>query len=111
MEVLPIRNDIPSYDFTIEFESFNYLFEFRFNTRMGRWIMNINDENENPIWVGIPVLVDQDLTTFTFEGLPPGALICIDDTGEQRQPNKELFSTGLKLFYASQAEVEAIVGS
>lgn len=108
MDVFPIRNDIPAYDFTIEFESETYLFEFRYNTRMSRWIMNINDENENPIWLGIPVLVDQDLTVFEFEGLPPGMIFTTDDTGEQRQPDKELFSTGLKLFYASQAEVEAV---
>lgn len=108
MQILPVRNDIPAYNFTIELDSSTYFFEFRFNSRMDRWIMDINDENEEPVFVGIPVLVNQQLNKFDFPGIPPGSLFSMDDTGQQRQPNKELFSTGLKLFYLTLEETEEI---
>lgn len=106
---MPVRNDLPDYQFKQELEGTVYTFNFRYNERFACWIMDISDEtNENPIILGTPVQTDVDiLSRFIFSELPPGQFICIDETGEQRNPDRDNFGIEVKLFYVESTEFEA----
>ena len=58
---MPVRSDIPSFQFRIELETTVYTLRFKWNTRMERWIMDIADEENNDLLNGIPVQASVDL--------------------------------------------------
>lgn len=98
---IPVRNDAAFYRFQITLEAAVYLLEFRFNTRLDRWLMNILSEAEEPILMGIPVLTNLPLTSsFEVPGKPPGTFFCIDETGQNRNPDRESFGVDIKLLYS-----------
>ena len=103
---LPVRSDLPAYTFKQELEGSVYTFGFRFNERFGVWIMDISDEVGSPIILGTPVYTDVNiLGRFPYESLPPGFFVCIDQTGEQRNPSRDDFGNEIKLLYLESSEL------
>jgi hypothetical protein len=102
---MPIRADLPAYTFQLALEGTLYNFEFRYNERMERWLMDINDENQSPLLKGIPVQTDFNLIErFKDDRLPPGEFFAIDESGEGKQPSREDFGNDVKLFYIESDE-------
>lgn len=101
---MPVRSDIPAYKFQIDLEGTLYTFTFRYNSRMSRWIMDIADENETTILLGVPVLTEFSLIErFKDDRLPPGAFLALDESGNQKQPAREDLGNDVKLFYIESA--------
>ena len=101
---LPVRSDFPSYTFQIDLEEVSFIFKFRFNERMQRWIMDINDADENPILSGVPVLTAIPLTDeYVVDGLPPGRFIAINQTGTNANPLRDDLGNDVKLLYEESA--------
>ena len=106
---IPITNEDPNYRFQLELEERLYFFEFRYNTRMERWIMDLEDENKITLVAGIPVLINQNLLgQYTDDRLPPGIFIALDESGEDKQPERQSFGNDIKLTYTTSDEVAAI---
>lgn len=102
---LAVRSDIPSYGFRQELEGFIYNLSFRYNNRMGQWVMDIADASDRPIIVGIPVLTNVDLTNrFKYLKIPQGDFMCIDETGKGRNPDSYLLGGEVKLIYVDSTE-------
>lgn len=97
---IPIRSDIPSYQFQITLEGVVYTMRFYFNTRLDRWIMDVSNVDGELIVAGIPLLVNLPLLDrFRDERLPPGRFILIDETGENRNPSRDSMGDDYKLLY------------
>jgi len=97
---LPVRSDIPQYQFRIDLEGTVYTLRFKWNTRMERWIMDIADEQDNDLLNGIPVHSSVDLKQrFRQTTLPPGLFLAFDETGAVRNPDRDTFGNEVKLFY------------
>jgi hypothetical protein len=97
---IPVRNDAAAYRFQLPLEGRIYFFAFRFNTRMGRWIMDIENEAQEALILGIPILAGSSLLDgYTSTGLPPGAFVAIDEANKGRHPDRENFGIDLKLYY------------
>lgn len=98
--LMPIRSDLPSYEFQIDLEGSLYTFRFKFNRRMERWSMDIADENGVALLVGIPLHIDLDLIRrFKNTGLPPGNFYLVDESGEGKPATRETMGGDHKLFY------------
>lgn len=98
--LMPIRSDLPSYEFQLDLEGSLYTFRFRFNRRMERWIMDVLDENDLPLILGTPLHIDWDLLRrFQNEGLPPGNFYLVDESGEGKPATRETMGGDHKLFY------------
>lgn len=105
---MPVRNDIAAYSFKIELDLVIYTLSFRYNKRMSSWIMDIADEQESPILMGIPVQTNVALINrFIDEQLPPGQFLCLDETGDQRSPDRDNFGLDIKLLYLDRSELQA----
>lgn len=81
MSVLEIDVDstLTYYDELTQLESLEYLLEFVWSTRESSWYLNIYDQDENSLAVGIKLLLNVDLLRrFPDPRLPPGKLICVD---------------------------------
>lgn len=97
---LPARNDLPYYKFKITLSNVIFSLDFKYNTRMSRWIMNINDASENQILSGIPVLINRNLTAqYSTLSIPAGTIFANDDTGQDTQPTQFSFGTDHTLLY------------
>ena len=97
---IPVRADLPSYEFRIDLDGSSYTFVFRFNERMGRWIMDIKTENNEPVLLGSPVLIGSDfLTRFQSDLLPPGELFSINLKDNFVDSDREAFGNDVIILY------------
>lgn len=97
---VPLGNALPWYTFRITFSSAIYTMEVRYNTRMNRWVVNINDPSNNPILEGIVLLIERNLTgQYPTLALPPGIFFVSDDTGQGTEPTQFSFGTDHTCWY------------
>jgi hypothetical protein len=67
---------------------------------MDRWIMDVANENEEPLLLGIPILTQQNLIErFKDDRLPPGEFFALDESGTGKQPGRDDLGNDIKLFY------------
>jgi hypothetical protein len=98
---IPARNDLPFYKFRISLSSTVYSFSFRYNGRMQRWMLDINDASGNQILSGIPVLILRNLVSqYRTLAVPVGLLFATDDTGTDTQPTVYSFGLTNSFWYA-----------
>lgn len=102
---LPIRNDLPAYDFSIDLDGVNYTLSFRYNSRMSLWIMDIKDSEQNNLKMGIPIQTEVDLiSTLKKEGFPDGTFLAIHETGLKIDADREAFGNTIDLYYEEASE-------
>lgn len=91
---IPARNDLPYYKFRISLSGTVFTLSFRFNGRMNRWMLDVNDASGNQILSGIPLLILRSLfAQYRTLNLPEGLTFVTDDTGTDTQAT--LYSFGL----------------
>lgn len=97
---VPARNDLPWYKFKITLSSTIYTLHFRYNTRMQRWMLDVNDPSDNQIISGLPILIQRDVIgQYATFALPPGIIFATDDTNQDTQPTQFSFGTDHTLWY------------
>ena len=102
---IPVRSDVPAFRFQLPLEGRIYFFEFRFNTRMGRWLMDIENEAQLALILGIPIFAGVSvLDGYTSDTLPPGVFVAVDMAGKNRDPDRENFGGDLKLYYRESVD-------
>jgi len=63
IDIIPLQNDIYNYQFNILLQDTRYIFRIFFNERIEKWILDIKDNNNDPILMGIPLLTGAALTS------------------------------------------------
>jgi hypothetical protein len=97
---IPVRDDLPSYNFQITLEGIVFTLHFRFNVRDDRWYMDVNDVDDEPIVTGVKLLYGLPLLDrYKNERLPLGRFIILDETGEERNPTRDGLGVDFKLLY------------
>jgi len=97
---VPLRNDLFWYHFITTFSGVKYTVHIRYNTRMNRYMMDLNDASDNPILSGIPVLIQRNLTgQYSTLSIPAGTFVATDDTGNENQPTQFSFGLNHTLYY------------
>lgn len=97
---IPARNDLPYYKFRIQLSGVTYSLSFRFNGRMNRWILDINDASGNQILSGIPLLILRNfLGQYRTLNIPEGIMLVTDETGKGLQPGQYDFGLQNAFWY------------
>lgn len=97
---IPLRNDVPSYQFRSELDSTTYTILIRYNSRMDRWVMDLNTENNTPLITGIILVLGTSLLArFQIDGIPEGDLFLINIENENTEGNRNNFGDNVQLFY------------
>ena len=97
---MPVNSDNSHYDFFIDLEDITYNFEFKYNTRMDRWIMNISDSDLNPIIQGMALVLGLEyLSLYTTDRKPPGQLILFNFENEFVECGRNDLGNSCKLIY------------
>jgi hypothetical protein len=96
--VIPLGGS-PWHNFQFTLSGGLYTLGFRFNTRMGRWVMDVRDAQNNNLAAGLPILINLNLSgRFAIPGLA-GFFVAVDDTGAGAQPGYNSFGVTHTLWY------------
>lgn len=79
-----------------------FLLTFTLNTRMGGWVLDVADANNNPLIYGVPILTGWPaLGIFNkrLSGLPLGMLLAIDLSGNGADPQEFTFGSTVPFYY------------
>lgn len=97
---IPVGNAFPYVTFTITLSGVIYTMQFKYNTRMARWMMNLSDSAGNQLLSGIVLLIERNLTgQYFYLNIPPGPFFATDDTSQDTQPTQFSFGIDHTLFY------------
>lgn len=105
---IPLRNDLPRFDFQIDLEGTTYTLDFVWNFRGEYWSMSLLDADGLPLVYGIAFLIGTALgKRHPGEGMPPGILEVLDTSGQQRDAGLNDLGSRVILLYHSAAELAA----
>jgi hypothetical protein len=106
---LPLVPSTPNYRVSTTLDGVQYVLDVRWNGRSGVWYLDIRDVDEDPIAMGIAVVLGSALGIRTVDArFPPGALIAADMSGEGRDAGFDDLGDRVKVFYYSADEAEAL---
>jgi len=75
---IPIVSDNYNYEFNTIINNSTYILRLYFNRRVLKWMLDIKDENNNPIIMGLPLLAGAKITKrFVNEKLEDIKLLCV----------------------------------
>jgi len=106
--IIPIK-DNPNHTLTIELESSIYKLGFLYNSLGGFWSMDIWNEDDEILLLGIKIVANYPLTfPYRNVSLPPGDFYC-EIADIEASIGRSSFSSGeAKLLYLTQEEIEDI---
>lgn len=113
--VIPTSRELSSYTQRTQIDGRDYLLRFQFNQRIGRWSMDVFDQDEDPIAHGLALRTGAQIGRGIRDTrFPPGALMVIDQVALTAQESRDpgLFELGDRflLTYFTAEEVEAAGG-
>jgi hypothetical protein len=102
---LPIRSDLSAYSFQLELEGVLFNFYFYYNQRMDRWFMDIKEQDDTPVIMGIPMLYGSDLIgRFVMDGRPLGRMGVWDESGKEQNATQFIFGQPVLLLYEESTD-------
>ncbi len=102
---VPLRNDLPHYEFQVELDNATYGLELRWNFLSEAWFMSIYTSDDILVVADIRIVVDWPLGgRYADARMPPGRLIALDTTGEHQDPGLADLGTRTQLLYFTRDE-------
>lgn len=97
---IPVRSDLPAYEFSITLDEKIYNLNFSWNDRTSLWTMDILDENGVELLTGVQMLTNWDMIgRYRIKELPPRMFLCVDTAGEGKNPGIDDFGSRIILVY------------
>ena len=102
--IIPLRNDIPSYEFKVDLDGTTYTMAIRYNSRLATWIMDLKTEQDESIVLGVPILLGTILfDRFSDSRVPPGDLFIINIEDETAEATRDNLGENVLLMYEEAA--------
>ena len=100
--IIPLNNNTFFYTFKTTLSGILVVLTLRYNGRMDRWILNIDDQAGNQIISGLPLLVNKNLLSqYPTLNILPGTLMAVDVSQQLLQPTQFSFGVNNFLVYIS----------
>lgn len=97
---LPLRTDLPHYDFTTELDGKSYTFVMKWNEREEAWYMDLYDSTNTLVIASRKIVIGWPLTNrYQDETLPPGTLIAVDTSNANQDPGLEDLGERVEIWY------------
>jgi hypothetical protein len=102
---LPVKSDLPSYQFQVDLDGATYGFGFTWNESAEAWFMSLSDVDGNPLVTGVRVVVEFPLAArSTMDSLPPGVLLAVDTSGQHLDPGLGDLGSRVRVQYLAVGE-------
>lgn len=106
---IPTRTDVTRYRQIVDLEGTSFVFDFNFNSREGFWYFDLLDINEDPIKVGIKVVVGFPLLRLVRDARRPlGEVTAIDTTNSGKEAGQTDLGEEVVLLYTESTDIEAL---
>jgi hypothetical protein len=103
---LPLRTDLPHYEFDVTLEGAVYTLEFRWSARESAWFASIFTETGDPIARSCKVLPGWPLFVRVRDPrMPLGALVPVDTTGDHVAPGLNDLGGRVQVLYYESTEL------
>jgi hypothetical protein len=103
--VLPAVSGVKHYDFSTDLEGSVYTFEIYWNERAEAWFLSVSDASGNAIVSGRKVVLGAPLLgRAVLSSGPPGRLIAVDMSKEDREPGLNDLGDRVQLVYFESTE-------
>lgn len=94
------------------FRTNRYVWILRWNSRAGAWYLDVLDDDESPIRVGIRVVLGTALGRRCVDArFPPGVLYAVDTSGARREATLDDLGTRVKLYFYGGPEILMVSGA
>jgi len=101
-------SDFPSFSQECTLDGVVYRFRFKWNYRGQYWTMDLHDRDQNPILLGVKLVVRFDLVKhYPGRAVPPGVFVVTDPKGEIDRVEEGDMGVNTQLTYFTEAEAEA----
>lgn len=97
--VLPLRNDVDSFQYRIDLDGSTYQIRISWNVRAELWHIYVSDQDGVQL-ASHPLLINVDLwSRFKLDSLPPGTMFLIDPAGATNECGRYELGDRCKLVY------------
>lgn len=97
---IPTTKDFPSQKETVTIDGRIFILRLRWSDRFERWFLDILDESENNILMGVPLHINRDLIgRFRMTTLPQGQLIFYDTSEKIREAGRNDLGDRARLLF------------
>lgn len=105
MEIIPFRQNTQFRE-EIELNGETFFLSFKWNALNEFWSMNIFDQDENPIALGIKIVTQFNLTEQIVQaGMPKGNIICQNIIGGFEKIKRNDMGLTNELVFYSEGEI------
>ena len=107
---IPTDSTLDAFEQTTQLDGREYLMRFMWMARESCWWLNLYDQDETPLALGVRLVVSWSLLRrFVDPRLPPGMLIVVDlSRTDQEIADQSELGERCVLMYADAAELAAI---
>lgn len=100
LKKIPLTSDFPNYEIRIELDGVVFNMAFRYNTREGRWFMDIKDASDVMLVAGIKLILGvQLIERFQDIRLPFGSLFMINEDNSTEEPGRSNLGINALMLY------------
>lgn len=111
MQIIPFKEQ-SQWQAQITLTNVIFILTFKWNAQNAYWVMNIYDENTNPLVLGIKVVTNYDLTSqFSTLGLPTGDIVCQNILGQWDDIQRFDMGATTELLYYEPNEIKNLVSN
>jgi hypothetical protein len=105
-EQVSLVPSVAQYELRTDLEGAEYTLKMRYADRLGVWLMDLEDENGEPIITGAWCLLNVRLLKGnTVATRPPGDLVFVSTSQDGREATFDNMGTRVELIYLTAAEV------
>lgn len=108
MQIIPFKE--PSqWQEQIELSGTIFILSFAWNALNEFWMMDIYDQDSNPLILGIKIVPNYNLTArYAVQGMPEGDILCINFVNSNDEISRYDMSQKFELVYFDLGELDAI---
>lgn len=97
---LPTRTNLPAYRYRIELDGTVYVLDYEYNSRMDKWLLQVEDEEGDVLIAHVPIVVNWPLfKRFVQQTLPPGVIAAYDSSNQNTDPGRFDLGARVKAVY------------
>jgi len=108
-EALPVTPSVPNYTVGVVLDDRAYVLGMRWDSRDSAWYLDVMDEDEDPIRMGIKVVLDAALgRDCTDPRFPQGIITASDTSNQDLEATIDDMGARVGLFYYTVDEFRAM---
>lgn len=101
-----VRSGDADQESQVPIEGRTYTLRLRWSGREARWYLDISDEDGDPIYTGVAVVLNFPLAIrCASSALWPGVLMTVDTSGSNEDPTLDDLGERVKLYYFDTSEL------